>query len=153
MNNKAPVSDKERFIKFAIVGFSGTVLDFGVFNLFSNVVGLSTILSSVISFIFGLSNNFFWNRQWTYPESKEISFAEQFGKFAVVSVAGLAIRTTIFSFIEAPLIRFSEAYLNNLPLTPEVIGHNLALATVIIIVLFWNFFANKYWTYKEIKET
>ena len=153
MNNKAQISEKERFIKFAIVGFSGTVLDFGVFNFFSNIVGLSTILSSVISFLFGLTNNFFWNRQWTYPESKEIPFTEQFGKFAIVSVAGLAIRTTIFSFIEEPLIHLSETYLGNLPLTPEVIGHNLALATVIIIVLFWNFFANKFWTYKEIKET
>ncbi len=146
-------SEQKRFIKFAIVGLSGTILDFAVFNLCSVGLGLPTVVSSVISFIFGLSNNFFWNRQWTYPESKNLKFSEQFGKFAIVSVAGLIIRTLLFLWLENPLINFSQMYLSFLPLESEVIGHNLTLATVIIIVLFWNFFMNKIWTYKDIKES
>jgi putative flippase GtrA len=145
-------SDTKRFIKFALVGISGTVVDFSIFNLLSSVMGFATIPSSVVSFIVAVFNNFFWNRQWTYPESKAFSFRDQFGKFAIVSVIGLIVRTLIFSNIENPLIRMSAAYLDKIPLTPAVIGHNMALAIVIVIVLFWNYFANKIWTYKGIKE-
>ncbi|MDK2980073.1 MAG: hypothetical protein PWQ55_420 [Chloroflexota bacterium] len=147
-----PTSETRRFLKFALVGISGTVVDFTIFNLLSSVLGFATIPSSVVSFIAAVFNNFFWNRHWTYPESKAFSFRDQFGKFGVVSVIGLIIRTLIFSNIEHPLILMSAEYLGMIPLTPAVIGHNLALATVIVIVLFWNYFANKLWTYKGIKE-
>ncbi len=142
--------EKKRFIKFALVGISGTVVDFGIFNLLSSWLGFATIPSSVVSFIAAVINNFHWNRQWTYPESKERPFSEQFGKFAVVSVAGLVIRTLIFSSIETPLIQASQPVASATGLSAEIIGHNLALAFVIIIVLFWNYFANKIWTYKGI---
>jgi putative flippase GtrA len=145
-------SDIQRFIKFSLVGISGTVVDFSIFNLLSSILGFPTIPSSVVSFTVAVFNNFFWNRHWTYPESKGFSFSEQLGKFGLVSVAGLIIRTFIFSRIEVPLIHFSEAYLGGIKLTPAIIGHNLALATVIIIVLFWNYFTNRLWTYKGIKE-
>jgi putative flippase GtrA len=145
-------SEQKRFVKFALVGISGTVVDFAIFNLCSVGFGLSTVVSSVISFIVAVFNNFIWNRHWTYPESKEFKLSEQFAKFGIVSVAGLLIRTLIFIGIEEPLIQFSESYLSAIPLSPEVIGHNITLASVIIIVLFWNYFVNKFWTYKGIKE-
>ena len=145
-------SDTKRFIKFALVGISGTVVDFGIFNLLSSIMGFATIPSSVVSFIVAVFNNFFWNRYWTYPESKEFPFSEQFGKFGLVSLIGLIIRTIIFSKIEIPLIGLSEAYFGNIQISPEVIGHNLTLAIVIVIVLFWNYFVNRVWTYKGIKE-
>ena len=44
-------SDTKRFIKFALVGISGTVVDFSIFNLLSSVLGFPTIPSSVVSFI------------------------------------------------------------------------------------------------------
>jgi len=145
------ISEKKRFIKFAIVGFSGTVVDFGVFNVLTTVLHLPTISASVISFLAAVFNNFFWNRNWTYPESKELAFSGQFLKFGIVSLAGLAIRTPIFSWLEKPLVQFSTATMISIPLKPETIGHNLALGIVIVIVLFWNYFVNKYWTYKQIK--
>ncbi|BBB48502.1 GtrA family protein [Pelolinea submarina] len=145
-------SDTKRFIKFSIVGISGTVVDFFIFNLLSSILGFPTVPSSVVSFIVAVFNNFFWNRHWTYPESKDFPFSEQFGKFGIVSLIGLIIRTIIFSKIENPLIHLSEVYFAQIKITPEVIGHNLALAIVIVIVLFWNYFANKLWTYKGIKE-
>jgi len=141
-----------KFIKFALVGISDTVVDFGIFNLLSSIMGFATIPSSVVSFIAAVFNNFFWNRHWTYPESKEFPFSEQFGKFGVVSLAGLIIRTIIFAKIEIPLIQLSETYFGQINISSEVIGHNLTLAIVIVIVLFWNYFVNRLWTYKGIEE-
>jgi putative flippase GtrA len=142
--------EKKRFIKFAVVGVSGTVVDFGIFNLLSSLLGFPTLPSSVVSFLVAVFNNFYWNRQWTYPESKERPFGEQFGKFGIVSLAGLIIRTIIFAKIENPLIQISQGFSTKIGITAEIIGHNLTLAIVIIIVLFWNYFINKFWTYKGI---
>ena len=33
-------------------------------------------------------------------------------------------------------------------IAPELIGKNTSLAVVIVIVLFWNYFGNKLWTYR-----
>jgi hypothetical protein len=79
----------------------------------------------------------------------------------LVNLVGLVIRTPIFAFSEGPMILLSE---NLLPLAqsilPEsvasltflnatVLGRNLALALAVIVVLFWNFFINRIWTYSD----
>ena len=95
--------ENKRFIKFALVGISGTVVDFGVFNILTtlfNMAGIfsifsveAVILSSVLSFIIAVFNNYHWNRNWTYPESKQFTHSDQLFKFGTVSVIGLIIRT------------------------------------------------------------
>lgn len=142
---------KNRFLRFAIVGISGTVVDFGLFNIFSILFSIPVILSSIFSFSVAVFNNFYWNRVWTYPESKKLNLAGQLFKFGVVSILGLIIRTPLFVFIESPVIEFSRVFVNSeFPVDAVIIGHNLALGIVVVVVLFWNFFINKFWTYKDI---
>jgi putative flippase GtrA len=40
---------------------------------------------------------------------------------------------------------------NRLILPPDVMGENLTLAIAVLIVLFWNFFVNRYWTYNDVE--
>ena len=142
--------ERERFLKFALVGISGTIIDFGIFNILI-YMQFSSIFSSTISFFVAVVNNFYWNRNWTYPESKIQSIAPQLVKFSVVSIAGLLIRTILYKLIEQPNIYFAEAILSeNILLSAEVVGKNISLAMVIIIILFWNYLANRVWTYKNI---
>jgi putative flippase GtrA len=149
---KSQLNDRQRFFRFAVVGVSGTIIDFSIFNLLSVLAGLPVIISSIASFIIAVINNFIWNRQWTYPESKEKPLTGQLLKFSIVSVLGLIIRTPLFALIEGPLILLVIKLFNHQSLhKPEIIGHNLALAMVIIVVLFWNYFINRIWTYKDIK--
>jgi len=146
------LTDRQRFLRFAVVGVSGTIIDFSIFNLLSVAIGLPVIFSSVASFIIAVINNFIWNRVWTYPESKEMDLSGQLVKFSVVSVLGLLTRTPLFALIEEPVISLSERIFGEtLPINPEIIGHNIALAFVIVVVLFWNYFINRKWTYKDIK--
>jgi putative flippase GtrA len=35
-------------------------------------------------------------------------------------------------------------------LSPRFFGHNLTLAVAILVVMMWNFFANRYWTYNDV---
>ena len=145
-------SQTQRFIKFALVGISGTIIDFAIFNLCLSLFHFPSVISSVCSFSVAVVNNFIWNRRWTYPESKEKEVGPQFVKFLMVSIMGLAIRTPLFAVIEDPLIHVAEAIVSPASfITPTTLGHNLALGVAIIVVLFWNYFANRLWTYKGIQ--
>ncbi|TEU00972.1 MAG: GtrA family protein [Anaerolineales bacterium] len=163
MSGFSPRTRREinRFLKFSVVGIIGAVVDFGSFNLLANMLGVASIVASVISFSAAVTSNFLWNRYWTYPDSRSKPVSQQVIQFTSVNLVGLVIRTPIFAFSEAPLIQYSE---NLLPLVqsilPEsiaslgflnaiVLGRNLALALAVIVVLFWNFFINRIWTYSD----
>jgi putative flippase GtrA len=143
--------DQERFIRFAIVGAIGAVIDLGVFNLLSVGFKIQPIFSQAISFSLAVVSNFIWNRLWTYPDSRNKPVSGQLIQFIVVSVIGLVVRTLIFDRLEEGLIALSAMIVPaGFFVSPRVIGHNLSLATVIIIIMFWNFFANRYWTYNDV---
>lgn len=141
-------NERVKFLRFAVVGTLGSVVDFGVFNLLATLLKVPAIAASVVSFSLAVINNFIWNRYWTYPETRQVPIAKQLTQFAVVSIAGLAIRTPLFAFIEKPLINLAERWIPNI-LTPTIVGHNLALAIVILVVLLWNYFVNRKWTFKN----
>ncbi len=146
------VTPHGRFIKFALVGVSGTVVDFSIFNLCISIFHIEPVIASVCSFSVAVVNNFVWNRLWTYPESKDIPFLPQLIKFGIISVIVLIIRTPLFAALENPLIlSLQKSIPPDFYLSAQTIGHNVALAIAIVVVLFWNYFANRFWTYKDIK--
>jgi len=148
-----PVSKDEsiRFLKFAFVGISGTIIDFGIFNLLFQRLGITDELAKVISFSVAVFNNFFWNRIWTYPEAKSTPFLKQMGKFLIVSLIGLGINVIIFSSSKNILINFADMFFPpDFMINSSVIGKNLSVALATIVVLFWNYLANRFWTFKTI---
>lgn len=143
--------ERRRFLRFCVVGISGSVVDFGVFNLLATLLKFSSTASQAISFTLGVINNFTWNRLWTYPETRNNSIWKQFSQFGLINVVGLGIRTLLFSLIEKPIISLAGKFIPNV-LTPTIVGHNLSLACVILVVMLWNYFANRYWTFKDFSE-
>lgn len=145
--------ERERFLKFAVVGVIGAVVDFGIFNILTSLTSISAVVASMISFIAAVVSNFTWNRYWTYPDSRSRHVSVQLVEFAVISLIGLAVRTPIFALLEVPLSRlFSVVHLPLVStLNPNFLGHNIALAIAVIVVMFWNFFVNRYWTYRDVK--
>lgn len=143
--------ERTRFLKFATVGALGAVIDFGIFNLLISLDITTSVIASVISFIAAVISNFFGNRFWTYPDSRTKSIRRQGLQFVLVSVIGLIIRTPLFAWLEKTLISLGEQYLPAGTLSPVFVGHNVALGTAIIVVMLWNFFANRLWTYSDIK--
>lgn len=141
--------ERGRFIRFAIVGAIGAVVDFGVFNLLSGYFMVPVIASSVLSFIAAVMSNFTWNRYWTYPDSRTKRVSKQLIQFSVISLIGLAIRTPIFALFERIFSRWFDA-IHLQVISPKFMAHNLALTVAIIVVLFWNFFVNRYWTYADV---
>ncbi|HVP21280.1 MAG TPA: GtrA family protein [Anaerolineaceae bacterium] len=148
ISNKKEVN---RFIRFAVVGTIGAVIDFGIFNLLIQVFNFVALSAQVISFSVAVISNFTWNRLWTYPDSRNKPIARQLMQFVVVSLIGLGIRTLIFGRIEDAMVSLAKLVLpSNFIITPVSVGHNLSLAFVIILILFWNFFVNRVWTYNDV---
>ena len=142
-------SERTRFIKFATVGAIGTVVDFAVYNLLNIAFHIAPVISQAVSFSVAVVNNFWWNRHWTYPESRAKAAHHQMAQFGLVNVVGLLIRTPIIGYLEHPLGVWSERA-GVQPAVANVMGHNLALAIAIGIVMLWNYFINRYWTYNDI---
>jgi putative flippase GtrA len=143
--------ERTRFLRFLVVGIIGAIVDFGIENIFHRVFGISYVWAGTISFLCAILSNFFWNRYWTYPDSRSKPILRQLTQFLLVNVTGLVIRIPILKFFEPSITnlfyRMPEQYLI---LSPDAMGENVTLAIAVCIVLFWNFFINRYWTYNDI---
>ena len=144
--------ERERFIKFAVVGAIGALVDFTSFHLLESIVGLAPTWAQAGSFTLAICSNFIWNRLWTYPDSRSKPLSNQLVSFFVVNIIGLAIRTPIFAGLEGPL-RNLFARLAFLPIgliTADRLGYTFALGVAVVVVMFWNFFINRVWTYNDV---
>jgi putative flippase GtrA len=142
--------ERARFLKFAAVGAIGAAIDFGVMNLLTQAGGIPLVPAGTISFIAAVSSNFIWNRYWTYPDSRSRPITHQLSMFFAVNLAGVAIRIPILHFIELPLIKALVKLHMRAPLSSEFLARNLTLALAVGIVMLWNFFVNRYWTYNDV---
>jgi putative flippase GtrA len=132
------------------VGAIGAVVDFGIMNLFTKLFNMPLTLAGSISFICAILSNFLWNRFWTYPDSRSRPIARQLTMFFIVNVAGLVIRLPILKFLEPPLRKLFEHLTFNTSFTPEFLGKNFTLMVAVGVVMLWNFFVNRYWTYNDV---
>lgn len=137
----ANAKELKRFLKFAVVGTSGAVVDFGVLNLLHLVFGFSKFWANTFSFSAAVLNNFTWNRLWTFPESRERNLKSQLVQFAIVNLIGLFINQIVFLSLDAYVFG---------PWLGEL-GYNVAKAVAIVVVLFWNYGINRIWTYRGIE--
>jgi putative flippase GtrA len=131
----------ERFLKFATVGVIGMVVDFGILNLLVQVFHLPVLVANIFSFSAAVVSNFTWNRLWTFPESRERPLFRQLGQFAIVNIIGLLINEVVLFVVLQAIKDFVPAPWN----------YNLAKAFAVGVVLFWNYFINRMWTYKGIE--
>jgi putative flippase GtrA len=148
-----------RFLKFCVVGTVGTLIDFGFFNLFHNIVGLHQVLANTMSISLAIVNNYLLSRFWVYPETKHRQGSRKFAQFVVVSLIAWALNTGIlwgterWVFGEAGLLASVIAQLALAVGTPHgVLSSNLAKVIATGIVLFWNFFANRFWTFRDVDQ-
>jgi putative flippase GtrA len=159
-----------RFGKFLVVGAIGFVVDFGGFNLFHGLgvgawvaahlappafpwlaaylAGHPEVVEQTLSFCCAVLSNFLWNYLWIYPEARGANQAKKMTKFVIVSVAGLVIGVPVFSaalFLAKGMV--AAAGLASAPLN---LAGNIALVCRVGVLLFWNFFVNRFWTYRDV---
>jgi putative flippase GtrA len=144
-------AERTRFLKFTVVGAIGAVVDFGIANLLTHFLDMDLVPAGTISLACAILSNFLWNRYWTYPESRSRALAHQLGMFTIVNVAGVAIRIPILHFVEPLMLGFFGNGLNLSRSGIEFAARNSTLALAVGIVMLWNFFVNRRWTYGDIE--
>ena len=124
-----------QFVKFGIVGASGTLVNLVIFTLVRRVdpaylLPLHYYVTYSIAFLAGGVSNYWLNRIWTFRSTGHA--VHEGAKFLTVSAIAL-VAGLIVSWLAAP-------YLGH--------GHKLwFIATVAGI--FVNFFVNKHWTFRH----
>ncbi len=167
-----PIKDRalvHQLVKFAVVGGSGFIIDFGIrwylmFHapwgnaLMSTVFGnwlqesfsffrssFSTPAKAALPFFILVSaglaivNNFIWNRLWTFQIRSREERATQFRRFVTVSVIGMALNNVISSSLNQ--------------IIPGHAQRSLAMATIIatVCVAVWNFTGYRFYAFKPRK--
>jgi putative flippase GtrA len=119
-----------QLLKFGLVGCSGYVINLAVFALLADNLGLHHSLAAVGAFCVAVSNNFLWNRSWTFGVGEDrASF--QAVRFLVVSVAALLVNLAV---LEALVVG-------------AALGSVLAQAIAVAVAMPFNFVGNKLWTF------
>jgi len=116
--------------KFCTVGASGYVVNLAVYATLL-AVGVHYLLAAVCSFLVAVTNNYLWNRLWTFHNQRG-HLVYQGVRFLVVSTIALAANLLFLSVLVAL----------GLPKLP-------AQAIAIVLVTPWNFVANKLWSFRR----
>ncbi|MEX1141864.1 MAG: GtrA family protein [Thermoleophilaceae bacterium] len=116
--------------KFLLVGGSGYVVNIAVFSLVVGLGGVHHLVGATIAFLVAVTNNFWWNRHWTFA-AREGHAGFQAARFLTVSV-------TAFLFAAAVLeLLVSGAGVAAIPAQ----AISIAVATPL------NFVGNKMWSF------
>lgn len=78
-----------QFIKFALIGVSNTLVDYGVTFALNVAFGLF-VLARIIGYICGVANSYFWNSRWTFREERRRDTREILS-FLIVNLVTLGI--------------------------------------------------------------
>ena len=116
--------------RFAIVGASGYVVNLGVYTLLVKGVELHYLLAAVCSFLVAVTNNYTWNRLWTFRGQRG-HVAYQGLRFFVVSTVALGANLLVL----ATLVQLG-------------LGKVPAQAIAIVLVTPLNFVGNKLWSFR-----
>ncbi len=119
-------------IKYMLVGASSAIIDIGFLFVLVEYVRLPLLLAATCAFAVAVGNGFFWNKRWTFQDKSGL-ILRQSAKFLLTALVGLGI--TLF-LLWVFVYGFGLWYL-------------LAKIIVTVIVFFWNFTLNRFWTFRD----
>jgi len=120
----------EQLVKFCMVGASGYVVNLLVYTALRDGADLHYRLAATGSFLVAVTNNYLWNRLWTFRHHRG-HFAYQGLRFLVVSVIVYAGNLVILT-----------------ALVELGLGEIVSQAIAVILVTPFNFVGNKLWSFR-----
>ncbi len=120
----------EELVKFCLVGASGYVVNLVVYTLLLRGLDLHYVLAAIGSFVVAVTNNYTWNRLWTFRHHRG-PVVMQGVRFLVVSALALGANLLVLHLLV-------EAGLG------EVVAQAIAIAVVTPV----NFVGNKLWSFR-----
>lgn len=118
-----------QLLKFGLVGGSGYLINLAVFAALVSL-GVHHTIAAVGAFSVAVTNNFLWNRYWTFgPGEGPAHF--QAARFFAVSLASLGLNLAVLELLVAN----------------HVVGELPAQAIAVAVAMPFNFLGNKLWTF------
>jgi dolichol-phosphate mannosyltransferase len=118
--------------RFTAVGASGYVVNLATFAICVHALGLDYRLAAIAAFAVAVTNNFWWNRHWTF-DARSGHAGQQAVRFLAVSLGAFAVNLGLLQLL------VGEAGL------AEVLAQALAVAAATPC----NFLGNKLWTFGD----
>jgi len=117
--------------KFCAVGVSGYAVNLAVYTALLNGANLHYRLAATGSFVVAVTNNYLWNRLWTFKHTRG-HFGFQALRFFVVALIAYAGNLVILSV-----------------LVELGVGKIVSQAIAIVLVTPANFIGNKLWSFRR----
>ena len=118
--------------RFGLVGIAGLLVDFTVTWTMKEVLYVNAYLANASGFVLAASGNFYLNKKWTFNDNNK-QFFKQYFTFFLIALFGLLLNSALlYLFYGYWGISFYEGKL-----------------IAVVIVFFWNFFANSFFTFKD----
>ena len=127
--------------KFGLVGISSTIVNFAVLNLMLIVLHQNKYAAVTVAFLVSVINGYFWNRRWTFKNAPTKAVHTQFTQFLLVNLVSWGLDLLFVRLISVPLE--SDFHISMVKAT------NLAQLVATGVLVFWNYFANRLWTFKH----
>jgi dolichol-phosphate mannosyltransferase len=122
------------FLRFALVGASGTLVNLGAFSLLLHT-GMNKFVASPLAIEISIVWNFLLNNYWTFKERRTRDRAAIKGvKYNLISLVSLGVSFTTFILLNLLVPKIP-------PLLSQLAG--------IIPAVFVNYFLNSYWTFRH----
>ena len=141
-----------RFVKFALVGASGMIVNLCIFLTLARLFGLRDWRISVLATLFANLTNYMFNNAWTFVDRRHGGWSPLRGyvSYLGLSLVGLGASTLTF----AGLTRGYDIYLRPLQLSKE--SYILALGFQFVAILVGTFFNyqlnNRFtWRHKDVR--
>jgi putative flippase GtrA len=119
-----------QLVKFSVVGASGYVINLAAFSALVEFAGVHYRTAAVLAFCVAVTNNFLWNRHWTF-EATHTHAGFQAARFLVVSLFALAFNLAVLELLVS---------VANTPKIP-------AQAVAVLAATPLNFVGNKLWSF------
>ena len=119
-----------QLVKFCLVGGTGYLVNLTVFAVCVHVLDLHHLVAATAAFVVAVTNNFLWNRYWTF-RARRGHAGFQAARFFAVSVVAFLFAATVLELL------VSVAGVAELP----------AQAISIVAATPLNFIGNKMWSF------
>jgi dolichol-phosphate mannosyltransferase len=122
-----------QLVKFSIVGASGYVINLAVYTLLVHALDVHYILAAVLAFCVAVTNNFLWNRHWTF-DARDGHMGFQAARFLTVSLMALGFNLIVLELL------VGVAGVEKVP----------AQAIAVLAATPLNFIGNKLWSFGDL---
>jgi putative flippase GtrA len=122
-----------QLVKFSVVGASGYIVNLAVYTTLVHALDVHYILAAIAAFCVAVTNNFLWNRHWTF-DAKDGHMGFQAARFLTVSLLALGFNLLVLELL------VSVAGVDEVP----------AQALAILAATPLNFIGNKLWSFGDL---